>query len=133
MASSTCRSPHTILVVEDADAVRRMVCAMLTQVGYRVLEATDGAEAQRLLEEAPAQTVHLVLTDLVMPRMGGSELARYLARNRPGVRILFMSGYADAPMLEEVERTPALFLAKPFTASALADKIREALSGEALP
>jgi two-component system cell cycle sensor histidine kinase/response regulator CckA len=102
-----------------------MVCAMLRQSGYACLEAADGAEALRVLDETDA--VHLVLTDLVMPNMGGAELAQYLARLRPGLRIIFMSGYSDLPVVQSVRESQAEFLPKPFTAAALTEKVREAL------
>lgn len=114
---------ETILVVEDAEAIRKMVCAMLTQSGYNCVEASDGAEALRLLEE-PGQ-VHLVLTDIVMPNMTGTDMARHLSRTRPGLRIIFMSGYTDDPVVQAVDTSR--FIAKPFTASTLMRKIRQAL------
>jgi two-component system, cell cycle sensor histidine kinase and response regulator CckA len=111
----------TVLVVEDTEPIRKMVCAMLTQKGFSCLEAADGFEALRLMEDRDG--VHLVLTDMMMPKMGGAELAERLARTRPDVRILFMSGYADDP-----QRSGA-FLSKPFTASSLMEKVREVLHG----
>lgn len=114
----------TILVVDDAETVRKMVCAMLEQNGYGCLEACDGHQALRAIGEEP---VHLVLTDIVMPGMGGAELASRLASERPDVPILFMSGYTDDPMAHHFGRMPTLFLAKPFTAGALMSKIRQVL------
>ncbi|HUK17252.1 MAG TPA: response regulator [Bryobacteraceae bacterium] len=115
---------ETILVVDDAEAVRKMVCAVLSQNGYVCVEASDGQEALlRLNNEA----VQLVLTDMVMPGMGGAELASRLARERPDVRIMFMSGYSDHPVVHAVQRVPTLFLEKPFTTGALMSKIRQAL------
>ncbi|HEY2016511.1 MAG TPA: response regulator [Bryobacteraceae bacterium] len=116
---------ETILVVEDVDAIRRMICAMLTHSGYNCLQASDGAEALRLLDEAVQ--VELVLTDIVMPNMNGSDLARHLARTRPGLRIMFMSGYTDDPVVETVGCNSPLFLPKPFTALDLTEKIRQTL------
>src|ERR1022692_1008790 len=101
----------TILVVEDSPAIRKMVCAMLTQTGYNCLEANDGAEALRLLQEA--EDVRLVLTDVIMPNMDGTELARQLSRTRPELRILFMSGYVDDSLVRPIGRA-SLFLATPF-------------------
>ncbi len=115
----------TILVVDDAETVRKMVCAMLRQNGYTCLEAGDGEEALRVLESS--HPVGLVLTDVVMPNMGGAELAECLAERRPEVRIVFMSGYCDSGVVQSVRERHAAFLAKPFTASALAEKVREAL------
>jgi CheY-like chemotaxis protein len=120
--SHICR--ETILVVDDAETIRKMVCAMLAQNGYGCREASDGHEALRTLEDGP---VHLVLTDVVMPGMGGAELATRLARDWPHTRVMFMSGYSDHPVVRDIERTPAHFLPKPFTASALMDKVRQVL------
>ena len=119
---------ETILVVEDAESVRKLVCAMLAQGGYRCLEAADGHEALKLMEDGP-QSFHLVLTDIVMPGMNGVELAHHLNRIRPEVRVVFMSGYADDPLMEKIE-DGALLLSKPFTASALLDAIRQSLNGD---
>ncbi len=118
----------TILVVEDAEPIRRMVAQMLMQSGYNSLEAGDGADALTVLD-SHSDTVDLVLTDLLMPRMTGAELAEHLARLRPGLPILFMSGYSEDPVVMAIGRTRDNFLAKPFTASALLDKVRQALSG----
>ena len=117
---------EVILVVEDAESIRRMVCAMLNQSGYRCLDACDGAEALRLVETSP-DAIDLVLTDVMMPNMGGPELARRLARLRPELRVLFMSGYSEDPVVRTIERFPAIFLAKPFTAAALMDRVRQIL------
>lgn len=116
---------QTILIVEDAEAIRKMVCAMLTQSGYNCLEASDGTEALRLLEAA--EPVQLVLTDMTMPNMDGAQLARHLSQVRPELRILFMSGYIEDPVVRSLESFSFLFLAKPFTASTLMEKVRQAL------
>ncbi|HTS32011.1 MAG TPA: response regulator [Bryobacteraceae bacterium] len=116
---------HTILVVEDSSSVRRMICAMLEQNGYNCLEAGDGVEALRVLDEG--NEVVLVLTDVIMPNMDGAELARHLARTRPSLRILFMSGYVEDSVLRPLGKTGSLFLAKPFTAALLQEKIQQAL------
>ena len=118
---------QTVLVVEDAEGIRKMVCAMLTQSGYNCLEAGDGAEALDMVAECVA-AIDLVITDMVMPRMGGKELADHLARLRPDIRILFMSGYTEDPVVQNIERASGFFLAKPFTATALTGKVREALN-----
>jgi CheY-like chemotaxis protein len=117
---------ETILVVEDAESIRRMVCAMLSQSGYRCLEAGDGAEALDVLE-SDGDAVTLILTDMMMPRMTGAELAQRVARIRPEIRIMFMSGYTDDPVVHTIECSTAVFLSKPFTASILTEKVREAL------
>ena len=117
---------ETILVVEDAESIRKMVCAMLGQGGDRCLEAADGEEAYRLVHGAPG-VVDLVLTDVVMPKMGGPELARRIGRLRPDLRIIFMSGYSEDPLVRSIERSVSLFLAKPFTSGALLEKVRAIL------
>jgi two-component system cell cycle sensor histidine kinase/response regulator CckA len=117
---------ETVLVVEDAESIRKMVCAMLGQAGYRCLEAGDGEEAYRMVHGAP-RAVDLVLTDVMMPKMGGPELARRVAQLRPDLRVLFMSGYSDDLVVRSIERSASLFLAKPFTTGALLEKVRAAL------
>jgi two-component system cell cycle sensor histidine kinase/response regulator CckA len=117
---------ETILVVEDADAIRNMVCAMLAQQGYQCLEAADGADALRMLNQN-SEPIHLVLTDVIMPRMTGAELGRHLVHLRPELPIVFMSGYCDDPAVREFERVPPIFLAKPFTSTDLLQKVRQAL------
>jgi len=119
-------SKETILVVEDGDAIRNLVCLMLVQNGYRVLEARDGHHALRVCE-THAQQIQLVLTDLVMPNMKGADLAARLGRARPDLRILLMSGYADEPVAQRLGRDSVAFLAKPFTSVELVDKIRQVL------
>ena len=117
---------ETILVVEDADEIRRLVCGMLVLQGYNCLAAADGVDALQLIESG-VEPVHLVLTDMVMPKMMGSELARHLAQRHPDTRILLMSGYSDDPLVRSLERVPAIFIAKPFTAAALCAKVRRVL------
>jgi two-component system, cell cycle sensor histidine kinase and response regulator CckA len=117
---------ETILVVEDAEEIRRLVCGMLVLQGYNCLAAADGVDALELIEDGAAE-VHLVLTDMVMPRMKGAELARHVARVRPDVRIMLMSGFSDDPVVRSLERAPSVFIAKPFTAAALCAKVREVL------
>lgn len=125
MAHPAARSSgKTVLVVEDAQAIRKLVCATLTQSGYHCVEAEDGAEALQIVTDGAKPD--LVVTDMVMPRMGGSDLARHLARVHPEIPILFMSGYTEDPLVHEVERS-SLFLAKPFTSALLMAKVREAL------
>lgn len=117
---------ETILVVEDGEAVRNLVCFMLVQSGYRVLEACDGRDALRLCETHPGP-IQLVLTDLVMPHMKGAELAERLQRVRPDLRILLMSGYTDDPVVQRLGRDSVAFLEKPFTSVGLVEKVRQVL------
>lgn len=116
----------TILVAEDAVAIRKMICAMLSQTGYRCLEAADGGEALDLIRAAP-DTIDLLLTDVIMPNLGGIELARYASRVCPSMRVLFMSGFSEDPVVRSIEHSPSIFLPKPFTASTLMEKVRAAL------
>jgi two-component system cell cycle sensor histidine kinase/response regulator CckA len=104
-----------------------MVCAMLEQAGYRCFEAGDGQEALQVFETDP-DAVDLVLTDVMMPKMGGVELAQRLAAARPDLRIVFMSGYSDDPVVRTIEHSPSIFLPKPFTTTALMERVRQSLT-----
>jgi PAS domain S-box-containing protein len=118
---------EVVLVVEDEDAVRRFVVQTLQREGYTVLEARDGTEAltTAAVQETP---IDLVLTDMVMPFMDGSELARRLRTLYPDIRTLFMSGFPhDAGPLDS-EASAAPFLAKPFTTETICDAVRRALA-----
>ena len=118
---------ETILVVEDEDAVRSLTVHSLSMLGYRVLEANCGAEAIRILKNH-VDPVQLVVTDVVMPDMGGRKLADEITRYRPGIRVLFVSGYTnDAVVRHGVLAGEMAFLQKPFTPSVLAAKVREVL------
>jgi two-component system, cell cycle sensor histidine kinase and response regulator CckA len=118
---------ETILVVEDEDVVRNLTRTVLQRYGYVVLEATDGVEALGLCERH-AGTIDLLLTDVVMPHMNGRELAQHVTRLRPGIRVLYVSGYTgfidDARTLLE---SGAAFLQKPFAPDVLARQVREML------
>jgi CheY-like chemotaxis protein len=116
--------PETIVLAEDEPSVRRLAQRTLRQSGYTVLEAGNGAEALAAVE-AYGGTVHLLVTDLVMPTMGGRELAERLTALRPGVRVLFVSGYPGDTALPH----GCHFLGKPFTQATLVRKVREVLGG----
>jgi PAS domain S-box-containing protein len=121
------RGTETILLAEDADAVRAMVRLVLQQSGYTVLEARRGAEALRLAAEH-AGPVHLLITGVVMPEMGGRELVERMARLRPALKVLYLSGYTqDAVVRHGVLQADVAFLQKPFTMAALTNKVREVL------
>jgi signal transduction histidine kinase/ActR/RegA family two-component response regulator len=124
---SSATSRESILVVEDEPAVRSLISNLLREKGHDVLEASDGDEALRTIEQAP-NAIHLLITDLVMPRLGGSELAQRLRLHRPHVKVLYMSGYSDDTLLRQ-EGLPkgADFLQKPFTPDVLSCKVREVL------
>jgi CheY-like chemotaxis protein len=119
---------ETILVVEDEDAVRELVCNFLTAQGYRVLRAASGVKALELWREHQAQ-VDLLLTDLVMPeRMNGRELAERLWADRPGLKVIFTSGYsADVVGKDFVLNQGLNYLQKPYHPGRLARAIRECL------
>jgi len=119
----------TILVAEDEAAIRQVVQRILTTAGYTVLTAANGEEA---LAASAGHTgpIRLLLTDVVMPKMGGRELAERLAASRPDMITVFMSGYAgNALHAEGGLATGTHFISKPFTASELTRKIREILDG----
>jgi two-component system cell cycle sensor histidine kinase/response regulator CckA len=118
---------ETILLVEDDDAVREIAVGILERNGYRVLAACDGVEALRKLNES-GEEVDLLLTDVVMPRLNGSLLAERLVTERPPLKVLFMSGYADEAIESDgTIRLGTDFIQKPFTAAILAAKVREVL------
>lgn len=120
---------ETILVVEDEEAVRRLARRVLRESGYTVLEAHHGSEALLICEryEGP---IPLLLTDVVMPGMGGRELAERLRPLRPEMKVLYMSGYADNAIFHHTMLGPdAAFLEKPFTPELLTRKVRAVLDG----
>ncbi len=120
---------ETILLVEDEPEVRRLVEKLLRLKGYRVLSAGSPADAVATAKRHD-DAIHLLLTDVIMPGMNGRELARLLAAGRPAMRVLYMSGYADAAMNQHGILPPGTaFLSKPFTPELLARKIREVLDG----
>jgi CheY-like chemotaxis protein len=121
------RGTETILVVEDEDAVRRLVCQSLEAHGYTTLPAAGAREALRLCEKHKGE-IHLMLTDVVMPQSGGRELAQTAAALRPSMKVLFMSGYTDDAIVRHgVLEAGAAFLQKPFTPAGLARRVREVL------
>ena len=108
----------TVLVVDDEPGVRHLASAMLRKSGYTVVEAQDGAEAERIAGEHKGE-IDVLLTDIVMPGVRGPELATRLRSSRPTLRVVYMSGYRDTEPLADVERGEAVFLAKPFVRAAL--------------
>ena len=118
---------ETVLLVEDEEIVRKLVCEMLETAGYEVLQAADGSEAIALADRHE-RTIDLLMTDVVMPGLSGQELARRLAERRPTMRVLFTSGYTEDAITNHGVLSPGTsFLEKPFTAAALGQKLRELL------
>ena len=118
---------ETVLVVDDDPAVRRVAVVALERQGYRVLEASHPDEAQRIAEEHEG-TIHLLLTDVVMPDSSGSELAESVRRARPGIRVLYVSGYTENAITHQgaLDRGVA-YLSKPFTPNGLVRRVRQEL------
>jgi signal transduction histidine kinase/CheY-like chemotaxis protein len=115
----------TVLLVEDEAALRVLAAESLKRLGYTVLQAGNGLEALAVADHHSGK-IDVVVTDIVMPRMGGPELAKKLRQKREGVAIIFMSGYTEAAALENAEiGTDAILLNKPFATEALARKINE--------
>jgi PAS domain S-box-containing protein len=120
---------ETILLVEDAQRVRAVVREILEMSGYTVLEARHGADALEV-SNRHAGTIHLLVTDVVMPQMSGRELSQRLSTLRPDLKVLYMSGYTDDAIVRHgVLASGIAFLSKPFTPDALALKVREVLDG----
>lgn len=117
---------HKILVVEDEQPVRTFIRAVLAQDGYEILEASNGEEALNLWL-SDRHSIRVVLTDVVMPRMGGPELARRIRESTPETVVIFMSGYSDEPVFEHAGGLVYRFLPKPFTPVDLAEAVRGAL------
>lgn len=117
---------ETVLVVEDDQAVLHVTQQVLSAAGFTVLTASNGFEALARAAEYKGD-LHLVLTDVVMPKMNGKELAEQLVTLRPGLKVIFMSGYADGMILRDEQDREVAFLAKPIRAADLQNKIREVL------
>jgi two-component system cell cycle sensor histidine kinase/response regulator CckA len=121
------RGRETVLLVEDELSVRGLAVQVLRENGYNLLEAANGIEALRMAQEYAGE-IHLLLTDVVMPQMGGKELADRLKPLRPDIKVLFTSGYTDNAIVHHGVLEPGIdFLLKPFSPAALAQKVREVL------
>jgi DNA-binding response OmpR family regulator len=132
-SDSNVRGSETILLVEDAEPLRKLAHMFLQESGYDVLTAADGAEA---LETARgcSRPIHLLLTDVVMPGINGRVLAERLTPMQPGMRVLYMSGYTDSFIAGHgVLESGTHLLHKPFTQEALAKKVRELLDSDDAP
>jgi two-component system cell cycle sensor histidine kinase/response regulator CckA len=119
----------TILLVEDEEAVRSFAARALRMRGYEVLEASGGEEALEIVQRNPG-TIHLLVTDVVMPNMDGPTLVRAVKKLRPDMAVIFMSGYAEEAFRRNDEKAEELhFLPKPFGLKQLAAKVKDVLSG----
>ena len=121
------RGTETVLLVEDEETVRQLTRQVLERSGYRVVEASDGIAAEQRAGEL-GDEVDLLLTDVIMPGMTGPALAERLVGRRPGLRVLFTSGYApDVVLRLGISEREVAFLPKPFTPETLSRKVREVL------
>jgi CheY-like chemotaxis protein len=121
------KGSDTILLVEDEDAVRKLAGTFLRGHGYCVLEAEGGMEALRICR-SHAGDIHLLLADVVLPRISGPSVAERMMDFKPGARVLFMSGYTEeSSLLQSIHARDAAFIPKPFTPEDLAAKVREVL------
>lgn len=124
------RGTETILLVEDADALRKLAFTLLDQNGYHVLAAASGLDALKLIEANPCK-IDLLLTDVIMPGINGRVLAERLAALQTGLKILYMSGYTDSTIADHgVLDAGTSLLHKPFSEEALIQKVREVLDSE---
>jgi two-component system cell cycle sensor histidine kinase/response regulator CckA len=118
---------ETVLLVEDEDLVRQLTREILLRNGYRVLEAADGAEALRVVTQYEGE-IDLMVTDVVMPRMSGNELVGHARPLRPGMRVLYVSGYSEEAIARHGQLTEGIeLLSKPFTPGVLTAKVRQIL------
>jgi two-component system cell cycle sensor histidine kinase/response regulator CckA len=123
------RGDETVLLAEDEDGVRELIRKILTEYGHTVLEARHGRDAL-MLAERYERPIQLLVTDVVMPEMGGGELARRLTGRRPDLRVLYVSGYTNDEVLRRgIPNGEAVFVQKPFTPEELMRRVREVLDG----
>lgn len=121
---------ETVLLVEDEPMLRELGTTVLEELGYRVLSAENGCDALRIVNENPGVTIDLLLTDVVMPKMGGRELAQQLRPMHPGAKVIFCSGYTEDAILHSGSlEAGAFFLQKPYSVAAVAQKVRDVLNG----
>jgi two-component system cell cycle sensor histidine kinase/response regulator CckA len=125
------RGSETVLLAEDEDGVRALISHVLQTCGYTVVEARDGIEAVRIAGQHHGK-IDLLLTDVVMPRIGGRQVAERLAELHPEVKVLFLSGYTDDAVVRHgILEAEVAFLQKPFSPASLAAKVREVLDRSA--
>jgi two-component system, cell cycle sensor histidine kinase and response regulator CckA len=122
------RGSETLLLVEDAMALRTMIGEYLRSLGYTVLTAANGVEALVLAREYQ-EPIHLLITDVVMPLLGGVELQKEMQALRPGIPVLFMTGYADETLEQRQGSTGVVLIQKPFRMNKLAYTLHEIFNG----
>jgi len=121
------RGEETILLVEDDPLVRELSFEFLKSAGYNMLVSSNGKEAYALAEQHKGK-IHLVLTDVVMPGMGGQEMVEKIVKTRPGLKVIYLSGYADEAIVSHGKLPHGdAFMQKPFRMGDLANKVREIL------
>jgi two-component system cell cycle sensor histidine kinase/response regulator CckA len=121
--------PELILLVEDEQAVRLLASRLLRRNGFTVLEAVDGDDALRVAQPH-LDAIDLIITDLVMPGIDGPQLARALSSSRPGIRILYMSGYPEEDLRLELQPPGRAFIGKPFLPADLLARVAALLATE---
>ena len=124
---------ETILLVEDDFRIREYACTVLGELGYKVIEAEDGEDALRIIQET-SERFDLMITDVIMPKMNGRELADRLKPVLPHLRVLYISGYTENAIVQRGILEPGLhYLAKPFSPPALAEKVRQIVDSPQVP
>ncbi len=131
VAARTTQGSETILLVEDDSVLRELIGAGLRADGYKILVATNGVDALRVSEQHPG-SIDVLLTDVIMPQMSGPDLARSLAPRRPGMKVLYISGYTDDKLRHaSISGSEVVLIQKPFQLVDLTQKLREVLGGKA--
>jgi CheY-like chemotaxis protein len=131
IAATAIRGSETILLVEDEESLRKLTCTMLEQSGFTVLEAQGGLEAIEVARNCRG-SIDLLLTDIVMPGMNGREVARNLTLARPGLKVVYMSGYSGFGN-RGLDAQEEVLLSKPFSREALLNKVHEVLHAQKSP
>ncbi|HTK94583.1 MAG TPA: ATP-binding protein, partial [Terriglobales bacterium] len=123
---------ETILLVEDEDVVRQLAHRILVTSGYKVLLANRGEDAEKICIEYDG-VIHLLITDMVMPGMSGQDLVKRIAGKRPGMKVLYISGYTEQGLQDVDIKSGIAFLEKPFSPAGLQRRVREVLEGRIIP
>jgi DNA-binding NtrC family response regulator len=127
-ASKLPKGTETVLVLEDDISVRHLSVRVLRSLGYEVLEAANGDDAQQLIGRSNGKKIHLLLTDMVLPQMSGRCFAEWMNKTSPGTKVVFISGYLQESLQPHDRRDQEMFfLPKPFDPEQLATKIRQTL------